>query len=245
MRLNVVQVSLVAMSVLSVVLLLTFGRTKPVNKKGDNKNVTDTLPPLNDDVMLAGARKLLDSTQINLLTEIERKQALAKNLEEELLVLKLMSRTWNEFGNFAAGGFYAQKVAELSSSGDSWAIAGSTFGIAFNKEMKDLHLKKFLGHKAVSSFQKAVQIAPDSISYAINEAVMYVELSMVDPKVPPMTGAQRLLALDKKFPDNLNINLQLGRLSFTRSGDVQKAIPRFLKVIELSKKVKSGNWIFT
>jgi tetratricopeptide (TPR) repeat protein len=237
MRLNTTQIIVIAVSVLFFFMLLTFGRTKPVHKKGD-ESATDTLPPLNDQAMLAGAKAALDSTQLNFLSNLEQQKAQAKNLEEEVLVLKLISRTWNEFGNFAAGGFYAQKVAELSSSGDSWAIAGSTFGIAFNKEMKDLHLKKFLGHKAVSSFQKAVQIAPDSISYAINEAVMYVELSMVDPKVPPMTGAQRLLALDKKFPDNLNINLQLGRLSFTRSGDVQKAIPRFLKVIELSKKSK-------
>ncbi len=229
---------MILLSVLTVVLMLNFGRTKPINKKGDEKAANDTLPPLNDEVMLAGARKSLDSSQTILLSEIERKQAIAKNLEEELLVLKLLSRTWNEFGNFAAGGYYAQKVAELSAKGESWAIAGSTFGIAFNKEMKDLHLKKFLGNKAVSSFQKAVQLEPDSIPYAINEAVMFVELSMVDPKIPPMTGAQKLLALDKKFPDNVSVNLQLGRLSFTRSGDIQKAVPRFLKVIELSKKSK-------
>ena len=104
--------------------------------------------------------------------------------------------------------------------------------------MADIGLKKYLGNKAVVALQKAIEQEPDSISYAINEAIMYVELSMVDSKVLPMTGAQKLLALDKKHPDNININLQLGRLSYTRSGDVQKAIPRFLKVIELSEKSK-------
>jgi tetratricopeptide (TPR) repeat protein len=155
----------------------------------------------------------------------------------------LISRTWNEFGNFAAGGYFAQKVAELKPSGEAWAISGSTYGIAFNKELADVALKKYLGRKAVDALKKAYELEPDSVHYGINEAIMYVELSMVDPKVMPMTGAKKMLELDKKHPDNISINLQLGRLSFNRSGDMQKAIPRFekvLKLAELSKKEEAG-----
>ena len=155
----------------------------------------------------------------------------------------MISRTWNEFGNFAAGGYFAQKVAELKPSGEAWAISGSTYGIAFNKELADVALKKYLGRKAVDALKKAYEMEPDSIHYGINEAIMYVELSMVDPKVLPMTGAQKMLELDKKHPDNISINLQLGRLSFNRSGDMKKAIPRFekvLKLAELNKKDESG-----
>jgi tetratricopeptide (TPR) repeat protein len=239
MRLNPIQIIVLVSTVILFALLLSVGRTKPLNKKGDDSAAeSDTLPPLTDEVMLAGARKSLDSVQINLISELESRVTQAKNIEEEVLVFKLISRTWNEFGNFAAGAYYAQKVAELKSSGESWAVAGTSFGIAFNREMADIGLKKYLGNKAVVALQKAIEQEPDSISYAINEAIMYVELSMVDSKVLPMTGAQKLLALDKKHPDNININLQLGRLSYTRSGDVQKAIPRFLKVIELSEKSK-------
>jgi tetratricopeptide (TPR) repeat protein len=236
MRFNTIQIVVISASILLFVLLLSLGRTKPLHKKGDESSSSDTLPPLNDQAMLAGARSALDSSQLNLLLDLERQQAQAKNTEEEILILKLVSRTWNEFGNFSAGGFYAQKVAELKPSGEAWAIAGSTFGIAFNKEAKDPALKKYLGHKAVASFQKALELEPDSISHGINEAVMYVELSMIDSKVMPMTGAQKLLALDKKHPEDININLQLGRLSFTRSGDVLKAIPRFEKVLEIAAK---------
>lgn len=239
MRLNPIQIIVLVSTVILFALLLSVGRTKPLNKKGDDSAAeSDTLPPMTDEVMLAGARKSLDSVQINLISELESRVTQAKNIEEEVLVFKLISRTWNEFGNFAAGAYYAQKVAELKSSGESWAVAGTSFGIAFNREMADIGLKKYLGNKAVVALQKAIEQESDSISYAINEAIMYVELSMVDSKVLPMTGAQKLLALDKKHPDNININLQLGRLSYTRSGDVQKAIPRFLKVIELSEKSK-------
>lgn len=242
MRFNHIQIIVLVSAVILFALLLSIGRTKPLNKKGDDKAAeSDTLPPMKDEVMLAGARKSLDSIQLNLISELESRVSQAKNIEEEVLVFKLISRTWNEFGNFAAGAYYAQKVAELNPSGETWAVAGTSFGIAFNREMADIGLKKYLGNKAVLSLQKAVELEPDSISYAINEAIMYVELSMVDSKVLPMTGAQKLLALDKKHPDNININLQLGRLSYTRSGDVQKAIPRFIKVIELSEKSKFDN----
>jgi tetratricopeptide (TPR) repeat protein len=242
MRLNTTQIIVIAVSVLFFFMLLTFGRTKPVHKKGD-ESATDTLPPLNDQAMLAGAKAALDSTQLNFLSNLEQQKAQAKNLEEEVLVLKLISRTWNEFGNFAAGGYFAQKVAELKPSGEAWAISGSTYGIAFNRELADVALKKYLGRKAVDALKKAYEMEPDSIHYGINEAIMYVELSMVDPKVLPMTGAQKMLELDKKHPDNISINLQLGRLSFNRSGDMKKAIPRFekvLKLAELNKKDESG-----
>jgi len=233
MRLNTTQIIVIAVSVLLFIMLLTFGRTKPLHKKGAEL-ASDTLPPLNDQAMLAGAKAALDSAKLNVLSNLEQQKAQAKNLEEEVLILKLISRTWNEFGNFAAGGYFAQKVAELKPSGEAWAISGSTYGIAFNKELADQALKKYLGHKAVDAFKKASSLEPDSIHYAINEAVMYVELSMADPKVMPMTGAQKLLELDKKHPNNISINLQLGRLSFTRSGDMQKAIPRFEKVLKLA-----------
>jgi tetratricopeptide (TPR) repeat protein len=236
MRLNITQIIVIAVSVLLFFMLLTFGRTKPLHKKGA-ESATDTLPPLNDQAMLAGAKAALDSTQLNVLSNLEQQKAQAKNLEEEVLILKLISRTWNEFGNFAAGAYYAQKVAELKPSGEAWAISGSSYGIAFNKEVADPALKKYLGHKSISAFQKAIELEPDTIQHGINEAIMYVELSMVDTKVMPMKGAQKLLELDKKHPDNISINLQLGRLSFNRSGDMQKAIPRFEKVLKLSEKI--------
>jgi tetratricopeptide (TPR) repeat protein len=234
MRLNTSQFIVIVVSILLFLMLFSFGRTKPLTKKG-SESATDTLPPLNDQAMLAGARSTLDSSQIKLLTALEQQKSQAKNLEEEVLTLKLISRTWNEFGNFAAGAYYAEKVAELKPSAEAWAISGTTFGIAFNKELADIALKKYLGYKAINAFQKAYNLEPDSVQHGINEAVMYVELSMVDTKVMPMTGAQKLLELDKKNPDNININLQLGRLSFTRSGDIQKAIPRFEKVLKLAE----------
>lgn len=197
MRQNTVQIISILSAVVLFVLLLSFGRTKPLNKKGDEADTEDTTA-LNDEVLMAGARAKLDSAQLAYMTSLEQQLAQATKLEEDVLSLKLISRTWNEYGNFAAGGYYAEKVAKLDPTNpESWALVGTTYGIAFNREQQDRPLKKYVGQKAVEAFEKAIKLAPDSISYRINEALMYVDLSMVDRKVMPMTGAQKMLALDK------------------------------------------------
>lgn len=236
MRVSSLQIIVLCSALVLFVLILSLGRTKPHAKKGakDATQTTDTLPPLNDEAMLAGAYEMLDSSQLNYLTSLEQEKAKAKNLEEEVLTLKLISRTWNEFGNYAAGGYYAEKVAELAPSGEAWSIAGTTFGIAFNREQKDAQFKKYVGQKAVACFQKAAELEPDTVAHRINEAIMYVDLSTIDASVMPMTGAQKLLALDKEFPNNVNVNLQLGRLSLNMSGDIKKAIPRFERIIAIA-----------
>jgi tetratricopeptide (TPR) repeat protein len=234
MRQSTFQIVVIASSVLIFILLLSFGRTKPLNKKGDEAAAEDTIA-LNDEVLMAGARAKLDSAQLAYMTTLEQQLAQASQLEEEVLSLKLISRTWNEYGNFAAGGYFAEKVAKLKPSAESWSVAGTTYGIAFNREQQDFPLKKYVGHKAVQAFGKAIELAPDSISYRINEALMYVDLSMVDQTVMPMTGAQKMLSLDKEYPNNVKINLHLGRLSLNRTGDIKKAIPRFQNIIQIAE----------
>lgn len=235
MRSKIAPIIAVASSLCLFLFLAIAGRTTALKKKSDASETNEASVVITDDVLLAGARSSLDSAQLQFVLELDRKISTAKNTEEEVLILKLLSKTWNEYGNFSVGGYYAEKIAGRQNTAESWAIAGSTFGIAFNKEKTDLALRKYLGNKSIQAFQKAYSIEPDSFQHALNEAVMIVDVSMVDSKIPPMTGAQKLLALDKKHPNQPLIQLHLGRLSFTRSGDINKAIPRFEKVLELSK----------
>ncbi|WBM73375.1 hypothetical protein [Saprospira grandis] len=225
----------VTIAILSFIGLIALGRTTPNKKKVDGQDPeTDSLA-YTDDVLMAGARAALDSSQLAYMNSLEQELKKAQDPEQEILRLKLLSRTWNEYKNFGAGGFYAEKVAQLSPDAEAWNIAGSTYSIAFNKEKADVKLKQFLARKAISAFEKAIELAPDSVNYAINEALMYIDLAMVDASVMPMTGAQKLLALDKKFPNNLKLQMQMGRLSLNRTGDIKKAIPRFENVVALAK----------
>ncbi|MCP4443666.1 MAG: hypothetical protein GY810_32580 [Aureispira sp.] len=224
------QIALISGSVLLLVIMYAFGRTVPLEKKGEEEA---TEQQMTEEVLLSEARNSLDSAKIAWLSELDKQKSQATTLEEEGQVLKLISKTWNEWGNFAAGAVYAAEVAKLLPSAESWSITGTTYGIAFQRN-EDVVLKKFVARKAIHAFEQAASMEPDTLQHHINEALMHVELSSIDATVGPMIGIQKLLSLDKKFPDNITISMVLGRLSLMRSGDVKKAIKRFEKVITIA-----------
>lgn len=224
---------LIGAALLLLGLMYGMGRTKPNHKQGET---TEDIPKVTDEGILAEARAKLDSTQRQWLATLEqqRSQAAATDIAQEAEVLKLMSRTWNEWGNFGVGAFYAEQVAQLVPGGEAWAIAGTTYGIAFNRT-EDMAARQWAARKAIHAFQEAAKLQPDTLRHQINEAIIWLDLSMVDATVLPMQGVNQLKALDEKYPNNVQINMTLGRLSLMRSGDVEKALPRFLKVLEISQ----------
>ncbi len=233
MNLSKFQIGTIAVIAVLFLTLFFLGRTKPKVKKGEN-TAEEPKQTLNIESVLANARNELDSIQLTWLTDLDKEKAQASSIQEEAEVLKLISRTWNEYGNFIAGGYYAEKVAELLVDGTSWSVAGTTYGIAFNKN-KAQDQKQLAVSLAIKAFEKAMALEPDTLRHAINEALMYLDLSTVDAKVMPMQGVLKLKALDKKFPNNVLVNMTLGRLSATRSGDMAKAKPRFEKVLAIAE----------
>lgn len=212
---------------------LYVGRTTPLIKKGEQTEMVEGVAvELNAEAVLLDARKALDSTQLKALAELENRKTTATSITDEIEAYKSLSSQWNDWNNYAVGGYYAEKIAELQPAGEAWAIAGTTYSIAAQRN-QDVALKRFAARKALHAFEEAIKLEPDTIPHRINEALMYVELSTVDKSVMPMTGAQKMLALDKEYPNNVSINLALGRLSMLRSGDYQKAVKRFENVATL------------
>jgi tetratricopeptide (TPR) repeat protein len=223
------QITLLIFAALLFVGLYFLMPTKPNKKKGEPDQ---TVQPLNDQSVLLEARKGLDSLQQKQLDSLEQLKAKAANVSEEVEQLKSLSRQWNEWGNFIVGGYYAQKVAELQPTGLAWSITGTTYAEGYQKN-QDGQYKLFAARKALQAFEEAKKIEPDTVSHQINEALMYVELSSVDNTVPPMTGAQKLLAVDKAYPNNIRVNFALAQLSISRSGDYNKALQRLEKLIAI------------
>jgi len=204
--------------------------TRPKTKKGSP--TTSTEQPLNDQAILLEARKALDTTQQQALAALELRKNQATTVSEEVEALKQLSSQWNTWRRFDAGAYYAEKVAEIANDGDAWSMAGTSYGIAYQSS-SDIMYRRFAARKAIAALEKAIQFQPDSVSHQINEALMYVELSSVDESVPPMTGAQKLLALDSKYPNNVRVNFSLAQLSMMRSGDYRKAINRLQTLVRI------------
>lgn len=219
---------------LSLVVLGQMGYTVPKTKKGET---TEDQPKelLTEEIVLAQARNALDSTQTVWLAELDKEKARAETTTKEAEVLKLISRTWFEYGNYTVSGYYARKVAELLDSGEAWGIAGTTYGMGF-KASQSNDEKILAARQAISALQKAQELEPDTLQHALNEGLMFLELSAVDATVMPMKGVRMLQGLDKKYPNNVMVNMTLARLSVTRSGDLAKAKPRLEKVLEIAEE---------
>lgn len=236
MNLSKLQIGIVTSSLgllLFLVSLGVMGYTVPTTKKGETaKNEPKEL--LTEEIVLAEARNSLDSSQTTWLAELDKEKAQAATIIKEAEVLKLISRTWFEYGNYLVSAYYARKVAELLDTGEAWGIAGTTYGMAF-KTGKTNDAKKLAAHQAVSALEKAQVLEPDTLQHALNSGLMYLELSTVDASVMPMKGVRMLQDLDRKYPDNVMVNMTLARLSATRSGDLAKAKPRLEKVLAIAE----------
>ena len=237
MNLTKVQyISLLSTTALLVALLVmkALGYTVPATKKGQEKEL-ELSGILTEEIVLTQAMNGLDSSQLVWLTELNTEKEIAATVANEAEVLKLISRTWYEYRNFMVSGYYAKKAAELIQSGDAWGIAGTTYGAAFSNTNK-VDEKVLAAQQAILALEEAEQLQPDTLQHTLNKGLMMLELSTVDASVMPMKGVRVLQDLDKKFPDNIMINMTLGRLSATRSGDLKKAKPRFEKVLSLAQK---------
>lgn len=223
----------------SLVLLGQYGYTLPRTKKGA-ETAQESKASLTEDIVLAEARNTLDSAQAAYLAALDEEKAASPTILQEAEVLKLISREWYNFGQYLVAGYYAKKVAELLDSGEAWGIAGTTYGKAFREE-KANDRRQLAALKAIEALERAKEIEPDTLRHAINEGLMYLELSSVDATVPPMKGVGMLRDLDQQNPDNILINMTLGRLSALRSGDLAKAKPRFEKVLEIAERKKVPN----
>lgn len=219
-----------------IVALLFLGNTTPNKKKG--QEVTAEEAPdmiLSEEILLAEARNTLDSAQITWLADLDKEKAQAEDILQEAEVLKLISRTWYEYKNYLLSAYYAKKAAELLQTAEAWAIAGTTYDIAYRQSNKNTE-KKLAVKEAIAALQEAKRMEPDTLQHAINEALMFVELSTVDASVMPMKGIMMLRDLDNKYENNVTINMTLGRMSATRTKDMAKAKPRFEKVILIAEK---------
>jgi len=179
--------------------------------------------------LLAAAKKNLPEPQFNaiLALETQLKEVTSDSAKAELL--KSLSGKWYEYKHPELAGSYALEVAELTNTEQAWSIAGTTFSIC-TQQANDEKIKAYCTEKAVQSFESAISINPDNPRHQLNLALLYTENP---PKDNPMKGILMLLELNKQYPENVPVLLNLGRLAI-QTGQFEKAIQRLEKVLSLS-----------
>jgi tetratricopeptide (TPR) repeat protein len=227
--------------VLSSVLLLLglyFGcETKPKQQKLLEKSRALVSESTDISILLEEAKQTMRPAQI---APVEMQEQLIAQATDDSLRIeanKRLSGLWYELDQPAIAGYYAQQVAELSNSDESWSIAGTTYIICLQKASAD-KVRSFCAGRAVQAFENAISLAPDNIAHRINLALCYVENP--PPGQPPMQGINMLRELNVKYPDNVLVLNQLARLAI-RTGQYDKAIERLEKALKAEPDNPNAN----
>ncbi|MBK8625108.1 MAG: hypothetical protein IPN86_05985 [Saprospiraceae bacterium] len=207
----------------------------------------DTIPPKQKSLEKSRVNNIEATSVANLISEAtpklskEQKTVLdAINLDLEKIgadtikrieMLKSLSGTWYDFGYPAIAGTFAEEIASFVKTEESWSMAGTTFAICV-KNANDEKIKDFCSKRAIKTFENAISLAPDKIEPRINLAICYVDNPTKDS---PMQGILMLRELNSKYPQNVPVLNQLGKLAL-QTNQTEKALERLEAAIALEPK---------
>lgn len=217
--------------------ILYFGfDTKPREHAKIEQNRAQNAESTNVSSLIMEARDELRPEASATLLALERQ---LKQVEADSLkvgIYQQISSTWYAEGHPAIAGFYAEQLAEIVDTEEAWSIAGTTYSIGLNNTTED-KLRTYCFGRAVKAFENAISINPLNVDHKINLALCYIE---VPPAGNPMKGILMLRELNEKYPENVPVLNNLGRLAI-QTGQFERAITRLLKAVELDAENLAAN----
>lgn len=133
---------------------------------------------------------------------------------------------WKEHKQLPMAAWAGAKAAHLERSEKKLNFAGQFF-LELMHHATTGPMQAWEAQGAVQSLSEALELNPDNDTTKLALATAYIEGTGA-----PMSGVGILREMVAKDPDHIPANLLLGRLSI-QSGQFDKAVPRFLKVLEL------------
>lgn len=205
---------------LFALLYFGFDTRSPQIKQVEKKRVlaVASTDPL---VLLKEAKSQLAPTAQHEIVAAEVDLQSATDTAARVEALKQLSSVWFQHGYPELAGHFAEEVARLAPSGESWSIAGTTYLLCIQGQ-KPEKVRDFCTQRAIEALESAASLEPDSLRHRINLALVYTENP---PPDNPMKGIQMLLSLDNEHPNNPMILNQLGRLAI-KTGQYERAIQR-------------------
>jgi len=226
MKLSGLQISLIiAGLLLSVVIYYAPSqvntKSKPASEAKKQTGAFD------EEGLLESAKKSLDKEQLINLGLVE--SALKKQGNQDTAVLDQMGRFWDRQGIPAASALWFEKKATVLKTERGYLDAAFRYFDAF-KLAGDSSLKVVLVQKAITNYQEVIKLNPENLDAKTDLGACYAEGT-----AEPMKGIMLLREVVTKNPEHEMAQYNLGMLS-VKSGQVDKAIERFTKVLQINPK---------
>ncbi len=213
---------------------------KPKEQKAIEKSRAIEAESTDINALLEDAKSELSAEKSTLILSIETKLNKAQTDSAKVETLKEISGAWYRMDRIDIAGFYAQSVAEIENSDESWGIAGTTYTIGAQRA-KEEKVKQFCFGRAIKAFENAISLNPSNTTHKVNLAVCYAENPLPDN---PMKGILMLRDLNEKEPENVLILTTLGRFAI-QTGQYDKAIERLRKAVEIEPKNIKANCLLS
>jgi tetratricopeptide (TPR) repeat protein len=219
---NKTQITVIAGSVVLIVLLL-FANTKLPDNKAEVKMSEHAGPnKIAMTTLLDSAKRALNANQKAVMNKLEEA---TKSSPDKKTAFENIINQWDSLRQPAVAAYYMEQAAMVSPNEKNWDEAGKRY-YAATRFVKEAN-RPLLYSKAMMCFEKTLELNPKNVDAKINLAACYVEGSQ-----DPMKGIGMLREVEKT--DSNNVNLQLNFAFFSeKSGQWDRAIARFQKVLKI------------
>lgn len=211
---------------LGLFVVLHFGcDTKSTEHKAVEKSRAQNFEHISITRVINEAKQKLPTNAKTALMQMQEQLSRADSDSTKVNLHKSMASLWFANEEPLISGHHAEQIALLENTAESWNIAGTTYSIAAQR-LEDDQQRQHANKKSRATLENAISMDSENLDSKINLALSYVESEA------PMRGIMMLKDLNEQHPENIPVLMQLGKLSI-RSGQMDKAVDRFTKVIDL------------
>ncbi len=189
----------------------------------------------NGDALLKSAKGALSKEQLAQLDHLELGLKQSKG-EKDTAVLDEIGRFWDRQSIPAASAVWFERKALVLNTDRGYLEAAYRYFDSF-KLAQDSGLRSMMVEKAISNYQKVLEINPNNLDAKTDLGACYAEGTG-----EPMKGIMLLREVVATNPNHEMAQYNLGMLS-VKSGQLAKAIERFKKVLEINPK-RSDMYLF-
>lgn len=228
MRTSSKQLLLVAGAVVLTVAL--YFAPQKVEKEKENEKTNN---PFSFEAILADSKSGLKRQEVEKINVVEA--AYLKDTSS-LLLIDSLGKMWDRLNSPQVAARYFELLAEKKQDEKSWINAAYRYFDAF-RIINDSSFRKMYVEKAISAYQKVLEINPENLDAKTDLGICYAEGTSSS-----MQGIMMLREVVQKNPRHEMALFNLGVLS-VKSGQYEKAVERFEKVIEVNPKNKEARFL--
>lgn len=228
-------------SALILVFVLYSMETKPpaksINKsKETTTDKNKTISTIDFEMLIQEAKKQLPQDAQVKLNLLETKLSSESNDASKEITLDTLASIWSSYNEQFISAQYCYQISELNPNENTWLVAARKYNQSLINNIKDSIQQMVVVSKTIECYEQVLKLNPINLDAKTELGVCYAEATN-----EPMKGIAMLLEIVNENPKHLNAHFNLGILSI-KSGQYDKAIARFEKVLEINPDFKQAYW---